>query len=428
VFALGSRGDVQPCVTLGAGLKAAGHDVVIASFEAFRPLARGVGLDFAPVASDPGHRVELRRVQAWHEAGRNPGAFIRRMVSTLDSQLLAAIADFKPVAEGADAVISPLLGFSGFDLADKLGIPSFGAFLQPVTPTRAFAHPYAVPPSPSIPGPLVPRYNRASYVFAEALWWRGLRRLINRGRTEVLGLGPMPREDFYRWTRHPRHPILYGYSPSVLPRPSDWGDWAHVTGYWFPERPAEWRPPAGLEEFLDAGPAPVYVGFGSMMPREPAVLEQTILTALERTGLRAVLLRGPARLGGRGVPENVFVVDDIPHDWLLPRVRAIVHHGGSGTTGAGFHAGVPAVAVPFFFDQAFWGWRLAALGVGPPSIPYSRLTAERLAAALDVMTRDVGMRERAATLGARVRAENGVADAVAAFHRHVGHRPPAYAR
>jgi UDP:flavonoid glycosyltransferase YjiC (YdhE family) len=426
VFALGSRGEVQPLVALGAGLKAAGHDVVIASLEMFRPFARAAGLEFAPVAS--GQRLDPRRIQAWQEAGGNPVAFIRRMVEAMESQLTGALADFRPVAEGADAIVCPLLGSGGFDLADKLRIPSFGAFMQPVTPTRAFAHSYAVPPSPSVLGPLAPTYNRASYRFAEALWWRGLKGPVNRARAEALDLGPMPREDFYRWTRHPRHPILYGYSPSVVPKPSEWGNWVDVTGYWFPERPSGWRPPAELEEFLDAGPAPVYVGFGSMSPRDPAALERTVLEALERTRLRAVVLRGQAKLGRGGVPDHVCVVDEVPHDWLFPRVRAIVHHGGAGTTGSGLRAGVPAVAVPFFFDQAFWGQRLAALGVGPRSIPYRRLTARRLAAALDVAIRDAGMREHAATLGTRVRAESGVANAVAAFHRHVGHRDFAYAR
>lgn len=425
MFAPGSRGDGQPCAALGAGLKAAGHDVVIASFEPLRPLIRGAGLEFAPVAS--GRRFEQRRIQAWHDAGGNPVAFIRRLVEALDSQLEDALANFRPVAEGADAIICPLLGLGGFDLADKLRIPSFGAFPQPVTPTRAFAHSYGVPPGPSLLGPLLPSYNRVSYELAEALWWRGLKRPINRWRAAILGLGPMPREDFYRWTRSPRHPILYGYSPSVVPKPSDWGDWAHVTGYWFPERPSGWRPPAELEEFLEAGPPPVYVGFGSMSPREPAVLEQTILEALERTGLRAVVLGGPAKLGRGGVPDDVCIVDEVPHDWLFRRVRAIVHHGGSGTTGAALRAGVPAVAVPFFFDQAFWGQRLAALGVGPRPIRYRRLTARRLAAALDVATRDNGMRERAAAVGARVRLENGVSNAVAAFHRHVADLRRAYA-
>ena len=411
---------MQPLVALGAGLKAAGHDVVISSFEALRPLAHGAGLEFAPVAM--GHRFEPRQVQAWHESGGNPVAFLRRMVEVMEFALSHAIADFEGVGENADAIVCPLMGFPGFDLADKLRIPSFGAFLQPVTPTRALPHSYAVPPSPPLVGPLMSSYNHASYRFGEALWWRGLKRPINRWRAEALGLGPMPREDFYRWTRHPRHPILYGYSPSVVPKPSDWGDWVDVTGYWFPERRSDWRPPAALEEFLDAGPAPVYIGFGSMAPLEPVALEQAVLEALSRTGLRAVLLGGPAKLGSRGVPDEVLVVDEVPHDWLFPRVRAIVHHGGAGTTGSGLRAGVPAIAVPFFFDQAFWGWRLAALGAGPRPIPYRRLTARRLAAALDVMTRDVGMRECAETVGSRVREETGVANAVAAFHRHVGHR------
>lgn len=111
--------------------------------------------------------------------------------------------------------------------------------------------------------------------------------------------------------------------------------------------------------------------------------------------------------------DTVFRVDSIPHAWLFPRVAAVVHHGGAGTTAAGLRAGVPSIVIPFFGDQPFWGQRLAELGVGLAPIPRKQLTAERLADAIDRAVTDQSMRQRAADLGTKIRGEDGIAHAVA---------------
>jgi UDP:flavonoid glycosyltransferase YjiC (YdhE family) len=149
-----------------------------------------------------------------------------------------------------------------------------------------------------------------------------------------------------------------------------------------------------------------------------AELTASVLRALAKTGDRAVLVAGWGGIDGMDLPETVFRVDEVPYDWLFPRVRAAVHHGGAGTTAASLRAGSPTIVVPFFTDQSFWGARVAGLGVGPRPIPRARLTADRLSAAL-VATRDTGMRERARVLGEKIQAEDGVARAIEAFHRFV---------
>jgi UDP:flavonoid glycosyltransferase YjiC (YdhE family) len=207
--------------------------------------------------------------------------------------------------------------------------------------------------------------------------------------------------------------VLYGYSPAVIPKPPDWGEDTHVTGYWFLDPVEAWTPPAALVEFLEAGPPPVFVGFGSMSSRKPEETTALIVDALDRAGQRAILLSGWGGLEGARVPDTVFVVDAVPYSWLFPRVAAVVHHGGAGTTSAGLRAGVPSLVIPFFGDQPFWGRRVAALGVGPEPVPRRRLTAERLARALREAVTDEGMRQRAAELGARIRTEDGVGRAVA---------------
>ena len=230
-------------------------------------------------------------------------------------------------------------------------------------------------------------------------------------RRDVLDLPPLPWSLYATLDISPE-PILYGYSRHVVPIPPDWGPWLHVTGYWFGARDPAYQPPAELAAFLAAGPPPVYIGFGSMVDMETAAVTRVVLEALQITGQRGVVSGGWSDLGAGSLPESVLRVGAVPHDWLFPRMAAVVHHGGAGTTAAGLRAGVPSVLVPFFADQPFWGRRVAVLGVGPKPIPRKQLTAERLAAAIREATGDTVMRQRAVDLGARIRSEDGVAAAV----------------
>lgn len=267
-------------------------------------------------------------------------------------------------------------------------------------------------------GPL----NALTWLMLEQAMWQPFRGIVDRWRREQLGLGAAPffgiEGSFYD-DRGPRSPFLNAYSEAVLPRPADWPAWHHVTGYW--QFPSEARAvlPASLEEFLAAGPAPVSIGFGDMIPRDPERLTGTVLEAVRRARVRAVLLGGWAGLGRDAVSDDVFVIDAVPHDLLFPRVAAVVHHGGAGTVAAGLRAGAPTVVVPFQGDQPFWGGRVAALGAGPASVPFKRLDADRLAAAIRTAVTDEAMRDRAAAIGERIRAEDGVATAVRVLDAHL---------
>jgi UDP:flavonoid glycosyltransferase YjiC (YdhE family) len=207
--------------------------------------------------------------------------------------------------------------------------------------------------------------------------------------------------------------VLYGYSRHVWPPPGGWDATNHVTGYWFLDAHADWLPPQDLLEFLDAGDPPVYVGFGSMGNRNPAEAAEITLQALQRAGQRGVLAAGWGGLSPAELPESVYMTSSIPHNWLFPRMAAVVHHGGAGTTAAGLRAGIPSIVVPFMGDQPCWGQRVAALGVGPRPIPRRKLTVEALAAAIGQAIHDSQMRQRARQLGENIRDEHGVANAVA---------------
>ena len=136
-----------------------------------------------------------------------------------------------------------------------------------------------------------------------------------------------------------------------------------------------------------------------MAGRNPEQLATIIMEALAKSGQRGLLLTGWGGLRTELVPDNVFVVDSAPHSWLFPRMAAVVHHGGAGTTAEGLRAGVPSVIVPFVLDQPFWGARVKALGLGPDPIPQKHLTADRLANAIRIAVTDSGMKQRAKACG-----------------------------
>jgi UDP:flavonoid glycosyltransferase YjiC (YdhE family) len=293
-------------------------------------------------------------------------------------------------------------------LAEKLELPLLQAFVFPFTPTKTF------------PGVLFPQslnrfggtVNWLSHQLLRQLIWQGSRAGDTAARKQVLNL---PVSSFFGPRKSPhlhRYPTLYGFSPSVISKPSDWQN-TYVTGYWFLDAAPDWTPPSGLVDFLQAGPPPVYIGFGSMGNRNPEETADLVLQALAKTGQRAILLTGWSGMRKENLPDNAYLIDSVPHAWLFPRVAAVVHHGGAGTTAAGLRAGVPTVIVPFFGDQGFWGQRVAALGVGTEPIPRKQLTAERLAQAIQTAVSDRAMRQRAAALGAKIRAEDGIASAVA---------------
>jgi UDP:flavonoid glycosyltransferase YjiC (YdhE family) len=304
-------------------------------------------------------------------------------------------------------------------IRDRLGIPCYQATLQPLlAPTRCFAHPN-LPPAPGFLADLpwlAHRYNWGTHLLLQQLIWQPFRRTINQWRQETLALPPLPWSGPYGAYDRQQLPCLHGYSAHLAPPPSDWPPWQHTTGYWFLPSPPGWQPPTTLLDFLEAGPPPVYVGFGSMSSRRPEQMAKIVLEALAQTGQRGILVTGWGGLNQRRLPPTVLKLEAAPHDWLLPRVAVVIHHGGAGTTAAGARAGVPSIIIPFFMEQAFWAERIAQLRAGLGPLPRWGLTASDLAGAIQTALHDQDMREQAAALGYRLRAEDGVGRAVQTFH------------
>jgi UDP:flavonoid glycosyltransferase YjiC (YdhE family) len=402
IVTLGSRGDVEPYMALGEGLTSAGQVVRLATHDRYESEIRLAGLEFSSIAGDPRQLVEEEAGKRWLESGRNPIRIMRRLLDITGPVFSRLLGDCEAAVAGTDAVLFSVLGFPAYHLAEAVGIPAVGAYLQPMTRTREFPSLFVGAGGPA-------RLNLWSHIATEQITWQPMRREVNRWRRS-LGLGRLPISGLHRPV-YRSMPVLYGFSPAVVSPPADWPAQVKVTGYWFRNAEDDWLPPENVTRFLSAGPAPVYVGFGSRPEREPEALAELVLSAVRQAGRRAVLLTGWGGLTVADSGNDVLVVDEIPHDWLFPQMSAVVHHGGAGTTGTALQSGVPSVVVPSFADQFFWGERTAGLGVGL-TLPRRKVTAKALAGAITSASHP-NMRLRASKLGVMLRAENGVERAIA---------------
>lgn len=420
LIAFGSRGDVQPHIALGAGLQTAGHSVRVVTHAMFEPLIRSLGLEFSPVEINPRDVVDDKAGQDWLGSGANFLQFFQHFSRIAEPLIQQAMRDCWHASQGSEMLVfSPLAIGVASSIAEKLGVPYWVGAGQPLTPTRACAIPF-FPRAPAWLPFGRGLYHRSTYLWSAQLYWRLLLRPMNKARREVLDLPPLSPNWLYDQLRKQAIPMLYYFSPTVLPRPVDWNERNQLTGYWYledsPGTLSTWLPSPELVKFLASGQPPIYVGFGSMHSPRSMQMTKIVLTTLEKTKQQAVLATGWGGIGeaicDRDLPENIFVLDYVPHDWLFPQLSAVVHHGGAGTMAAAVRAGVPAVIIPFFGDQPFWGQRYYELGVTPAPIPHKRLTVERLARAIQLATGDEAIHTRMQALSERIREEHGVRRAI----------------
>lgn len=414
VFAAGSRGDIQPCVLLSRGLQQAGYRVRLAAPEDFAAFVQEHDVDFYPLRGDVQQIMASDTGREFMETGgANPLKSIRAVRKMIAPVVMSMAEDAYEACRDADALIClGVFGSFGQAIAEKVGIPLVNVEPTPLLPTRAF-------PAPSWPlqRNLGGLHNYLSGIAMLLVVWLWYRPFVNEFR-QRLGLPAYTAARFYRAMKST--PMVGAYSPHIIPHPADWPDSLHITGYFFPDTVAEWQPSPELNAFLEAGDPPVYIGFGSMAGRNPERLATLTLEALAKSGQRGILLTGWGGLRTDSVPDTVFVLESAPHSWLFPRMAAVVHHGGAGTTAEGLRAGVPTIIIPFVLDQPFWGARVKALGLGPDPIPQKKLTAERLADAIRTAVTDPEMREQAQAYGRAIRAENGVDNAVTIIQRYFG--------
>jgi sterol 3beta-glucosyltransferase len=398
ILAAGSRGDTQPYLALGMALKKTGHTVRVATFENYADFVKGCGLEFYPIRGD----VSL--VVANESGAKKADNPLKVFLSfnKLKSYLFDLQKDFFEACAGSDVVVYHPGAAIGYFAAQNLKVPSVLALPFPMTPTREY---------PALLFYDMPRlgrgFNLLTHKILEQIMWSAaggpVRQFLKTEFGNVpAGFGcPYPKQ-----TRRDL-PTVVSCSNFVFPETQDWPEHVHHTGYWFLDEEAGWTPPADLLDFLRNGPPPVYVGFGSVGDAAQAArTTDLVLAALKRAGQRGILATGWDGMSKlENLPEEFFILESAPHSWLFPRMAAVVHHGGAGTTAAGLRAGVPSIIIPHSNDQFAWGRRVHELGVGS-NIRRKNLTAEKLSDAITFALAEE-IKETAKDLGRKIQSENG---------------------
>ncbi|KIZ19025.1 glycosyltransferase [Streptomyces natalensis] len=424
ITAAGSYGDIAPYTGVGARLRAAGHEVALATHDAYAPLVRAAGLEFRPLPADPRTaRPTAGQEPGQEERGRQEPA--RQTPPTGGNRALMrqAAAFIHRLGDGLAEAVRPdteLLLLSattaplGRQIAEAMGIPSLDLPLVPNAPTGDFA--------PVVSGGR--SLGRWGNRTAGRLALRVIDRLYAEATRDLrahLGLPPASRRTVRRRTEAAAPPVLHGFSEVLVPRPADWRPGLEVVGNWWPHHSPDAQLPSVVEDFLASGPPPVLIGFGSMASGEGERLGSLAVRALRRAKVRGILQSGWAQLAAEPADGDILTIGAVPHALLHPRMAAVVHHCGAGTAAAGLRAGVPTVPVPVTADQPFWAARLTALGAATAPIPFGDLASpdaeSRLAQALTRATTDPALRAHATRAAHRLAAEDGAGAVVAAVGR-----------
>jgi sterol 3beta-glucosyltransferase len=404
VLAHGTRGDVQPFAALALALQQAGHTAVLAAPAASASLVTPYGLQLVAVHDGPNtlDDPQIREAIETNYRGLR-GKRIALQVMRRSKPLMERVfADMVAAAPGGTDIVVHPPGIPGHRIAEVMGVPAVPAAMQPGwVPTSTFRN-------PMLPVPLPAALNRASYLPIKLI----LRSFGAVADTAIEAPRRRGRHDVLRRPDGSPATVLQAFSRELLPGEPDYPPWVHTTGFWFLPAPQDWTPPARLTDFLRAGEPPVYIGFGSMAGTDPQRVGAIVAEAVALAKVRAVVVAGWGGIRLGDLSERILLLDQAPHDWLFPRMAAVVHHGGSGTTGAALAAGRPQVICPFVADQPFWAARAHAIGVAPPPQPQRRLAAARLSDAIRQAVTDRQPAAHAERVGARIRAEDGARAAV----------------
>ena len=398
IATIGTQGDVQPYLSLAVALKARGYSVVLGAPADFEDLVTRYGIEFASLGSS----IQQFLTQARFENAMSQSMLMNAPALLVQGQLIVDTAARLAwqMSQGADAIIANMNTSFAIDIAEALKIPVIMSALQPLNTTSEF-------PVCMYYGPTFgPTLNRLSYttMTVQQIYYNLPR---NRLRRELMGLDSRKRGGFFKDTSGSALPTLYAYSPQLSPRPRDWPKSAIVTGFWTLEDNTNWQPSEAFRAFLAKGPAPVYVGFGSM-PFGAERNTQILKEAVALWGGRVVVARGWGGINPDDLPPEIFAIEKAPHDKLFRYV---------GTTAAGLAQGRPTFIVPQTVDQPFWGRRVYELGCGPKPIRLRRLTSENLAGALADLSSTPSYRVAAELLANRMAEEDGVDKAIKVIER-----------
>jgi len=391
----GSLGDVRPLLALGQALCKYGLPVRVCAPPDSRPLFEKAGLAYAPLGTDV---RQLMAAFADRLVGR-PLAAMAPMTRLLKRELEIQFRQLPAEVAAADLVLFSGLAVSVPSLAEACGVPyRYAVSIPALLPSRYHA-PLTVPWQH-----LPPLCNVVLWRLAGIFLNSGYRPQINRHRRR-LGLRPL-KEVMTHLTAN----MVVAADRELAPLPPEAPADCRQTGYW--HAPSHHPLPEAVERFIDRGPPPIYIGFGSMGDSRPRRTLSLLRQAVRRAGLRALIQSGWA--GWRFASDDtcLCVTEDLSHERLFPRLTGAVHHGGAGTTMAAARAGIPQIIIPHLLDQYYWGRRILVNGLGPPPIPKNRLHAGVLARAMRRMASSPSLRVNARTMSKPLQQRNGVQEAV----------------
>jgi sterol 3beta-glucosyltransferase len=401
ILTAGSRGDIQPYIALGLELKKAGYTVRMVTFENYETFVKGFGLEFYPIKGDVSMVASSESVSDAKKADNPLKVFLS--FNKLKSYVFDLQKEFFNACAGSAAIVYHPGVSIGYFAAQHLKIPSILATPFPMTPTKDY---------PSVlfydKLRLGRGYNLITHKIFEKIMWFASSSAVKQFWKKEFGKAP---DDFscpFSKQTTKNLPTVVSCSNYVFPRPKDWPEYVYNTGYWFLDDEVDWKPSSDLLDFLQKGTPPIYIGFGSMGDSTLAVqTTELVMDALKRSGQRGILATGWSGMSKiDNIPEDIFILESAPHAWLFPKMAAVVHHGGAGTTAAGLRAGIPSIIIPNSNDQFAWGRRVYELGAGSKPIPRKKLTAEKLSDAIkSVSAKEI--KDTAKDLGTKIQSENG---------------------
>lgn len=397
----GTRGDVEPFLNFAILLKKKGFSVRLAAPIDFKEWILSQNIEYAPIGLEP-IKTLLKATQEANLLEFNIFK-IRKTLAFFKQNIKDTLLTTLPhAAEHTDLIISHVSLPACSDLAESKNVPLIYISTVPLTPTKT--RPNILMPQKI--GPISGRfYNQFTHlpVRFSRVFYSGIYKELRK----KLGLPPDSIFTPAFQKAGTPVPVLHIYSKSLHPRPKDWPITAQIIGFSFNDFEGEkWQPPEDLAQFLKEGEPPIYIGFGSMVPRDESKLSELICMAVEKANVRALISKGWADLTPLSKSEKILSVGPMPHHRLFPLCKAVVHHGGAGTTAAGLRAGRPTLICPFAFDQPFWGNIIAEKKLGPAPIKLKDLTVDNLAASLRDINTNPEYQESAKHISIEINQEN----------------------
>ena len=412
ILTIGTNGDVYPFIALGNALHEKGFRVRIATHQEFEPIAANYQLSFSSVAGDIGQAFKSDKVKATLDSGGKRQDLMDSLKDDLEPIYEQGFVDLKRACADTDIVIASALTLHAASyLTDHYKIPLIFGSVSPAGPTSEFHH---VLSGPAVgPKSAHSAFNKFSHKIYTEIIWNYVRKDLEATWNKHLPPQKFPKLDPLAKAFKRKLPlILYGYSPSILPKPEDWSVLQHVTGYWRLPNDEEAENERSIIDFLEEGNTPIYVGFGSMNNPKDKVLGEIVIPAIKKLGERMILMDDGSDLDDFRADPDILIIQHTNLNWLFPKMKAVVHHGGVGTTGIGLQAGIPTLLVTFIHDQRFWGWRLHQMGVMPKPIPKKALNYELFIKQLSELLNNIEYRNKTLKLSSSMQREDGVTFAV----------------